>query len=104
MKAKKAKDAKNAAREADEAKRRERAGITVNLLRQNQAIDKLVQQIQGTMAECQTLSKTYGTQRELLARTAMMMRVMHSAAGMLVNNKLKLWMIDENALGEEEQK
>lgn len=101
--ARKAKEENRAGGPSEDVKSRERAGITVSLLRQNQAIDRLVKQIEGTMAECQSLSKTYGSQRELLTRTAMMMRVMHSAAGMLVNNKLKLWMIDENALGEEQK-
>ena len=83
--------------------RKAKADMTVKVIQQNQAVDQLVKDIEKTMITCKDIGAAYDGQRELVARTNMMLRVMASAIGMLQTNKLKLWMIDEKAIEEAER-
>jgi hypothetical protein len=91
-------------RQAEEKMRKAKAELTVNVIKQNQAIDSLVGSIETAMGVCRDMAGSYNGQRELIARTNMALRVMASAIGMLRTNKLKLWMIDDRALPSDDAK
>ena len=97
-------DAKAGGRQAEEKMRKAKAELTVNVIKQNQAIDSLVGSIETAMGVCRDMAGSYNGQRELIARTNMALRVMASAIGMLRTNKLKLWMIDDRALPSDDAK
>lgn len=75
-----------------------KADITVAIVRQNQVIDHVIEEIGKALQMCASNSQKYDGQRELLARSKMEMRVLKSSMSMLAQSKLKLWMIDEDAL------
>ena len=77
-----------------EARSRSKSDVTVAVVRQNQAIDHMT----SLLSLCASNAALYDGQRELSARSGMTVRVLKSSINMLSQNKLKLWMIDEDAL------
>lgn len=73
--------------------------LTVNVIQYNHIIQRLKRNILQSMNQCQKLSgQLFQNQRELSARKRMTNRVLNSTLKMLDNNKLQLWMIDEQEL------
>lgn len=81
-----------------EARSRSKSDVTVAVVRQNQAIDHLIDEMTNLLSLCASNAALYDGQRELSARSGMTVRVLKSSINMLSQNKLKLWMIDEDAL------
>lgn len=78
--------------------------LTVDIIRYNRVIDDLKKNIIKSINLCNDISeKTFGSQRELIARKRMNERVLVSALKMIENNQLYLWMIDEVALNEKNE-
>jgi hypothetical protein len=64
-------------------------------------MESLLQQMALMIQECDKIDKSkFSFQRELLSRNRMNIRVINSAIKMMDNNKLQLWMIDDNAIVE----
>lgn len=73
--------------------------LTVNVIQYNHIIQRLKKNILQSMNQCQKSSgQLFQNQRELSARKRMTNRVLNSTLKMLDNNKLQLWMIDEQEL------
>lgn len=80
---------------------KEKQELTIDIIQYNHKMDNLLKQMALMMQECDKIDKLKFTfQRELLSRNKMNMRVINSAIKMIDNNKLQLWMIDENVLEE----
>lgn len=76
--------------------------LTVNVIQYNHIIEKLKKSILQSMSNCELISKKhFNNQRELIARKRMTQRVLNSTLKMLDNNKLYLWMIDEEIIKQE---
>lgn len=95
-------------REAAQQRRQEelrvqqnRNRVSVGLLRYNHVIAKVTNQLNDALKAVSELSPEFNGQRELQMRSQMALRVMNSALRMLVQNKLQLWMIDDDSLRNE---
>lgn len=76
--------------------------LTVNVIQYNHIIEKLKKSILQSVSNCELISKKhFNNQRELIARKRMTQRVLNSTLKMLDNNKLYLWMIDEEIIKQE---
>jgi len=95
-------------KEAEELKRqrmekvaREKSDISANVIRHNQALKKLVDEMKNVIDECSSFAANFRNQRELQARAKMTERVLNSSIRMINGNKLQLWMIDDRLIEED---
>lgn len=80
---------------------KEKEELTVDIIQYNHKMESLLQQMALMIQECDKIDKSkFSFQRELLSRNRMNIRVINSAIKMMDNNKLQLWMIDDNAIVE----
>lgn len=76
--------------------------LTVQIIQYNHKIERLLQEMSKMIKECSDMEgdNSFLTQRELVSRNKMNIRVINSAIKMIDNNKLQLWMIDDKYLEE----
>ena len=91
-------DKKKLAAEQESRISRRKADMTVNVIKHNQAIDKLIKEMLNGLRDCLAISKDFEGQRMLFSRAKMQERVLNAALKMISQNKLQLWMIDDSAL------
>lgn len=75
--------------------------LTVNVIQYNRTMEQFKKDTQDMLVNCSKLASSFTNQRELMARSKMVERVLVSALNMINNNKLQLWMIDDNAIEDE---
>lgn len=76
--------------------------LTVDVIQYNHIMQKLKRSIVQSLGACNDISqKSFTNQRNLIARKMMSERVLNAALKMIDNNKLYLWMIDEQSLKED---
>lgn len=77
--------------------------LTVDVIQYNHIMQKLKTNILQSLVLCNNISEkpSFMNQRDLIARKRMSERVLNATLKMIDNNKLYLWMIDEQSLKED---
>jgi len=97
------------------AERRRRAGrassrmarakqdVSVEVIRQNQLCDDLMRRADAALAQSEARAKKLAGQREIAARIGVVSRTLRTVVRILAQNRLQLWMIDDDAIENDEE-
>ena len=82
-------------------KGKEKEELTVEIIQYNKIFDRLLNEIQRAMVASSIAGQKFNSQRMLQIRVKIVERVLSSTIKFISQNKLHLYMIDENLLGNE---
>lgn len=81
---------------------RAKQDISVEVIRQNQLCDDLMKRADAALAQSDARARKLAGQREIVTRINMTARTLRTLIRLLAQNRLQLWMIDDNAINDEE--
>lgn len=80
---------------------KKRENLTVSIIQCNKLLNSMQKQLADCYKQCNSICQGFQSQPELTTRCNMILRLLVSCTKMLGQQKMQLWMINEDAIGRE---